>query len=94
MDKIKLYVLLRASKKTGKVDIGMTGVTSALMELWALQNTTKTKRTLIIERDTGNILAAYEGGADWPKITKGGHCTEYGISAEDIKQITDDRFDN
>lgn len=88
-----VYVLFRASKKTGKIDTCMTGVTPALMKMWAMNNTTKTKRTLIIERDTGNVLMAVEGSADWPKITKGGRCTDYGIKLDDLQSITDNRFD-
>lgn len=90
-----VYVLFRFSKKTGKIDTTMTGITSAMMELWAMQNTTKTKGTLIINRDTGAVKMAVTGTADgWPKIKKDcGRCDKYGIPFEALQAITDDRFD-
>lgn len=92
-----VYVLLRASKRTGKVNKCMTGITSALMKMWALNNTRKNDITLIIERDTGRIEECYTGTADgWPKREKlkpGANCTEMGISLDDLQSIKDDRFD-
>ena len=95
MANLTVHVLLRFSKKTGKIDTTMTGLGSAMMELWALQNTTKTKGTLIIERDTGNVVFSAMGTADgWPKVEKNcGRCEEYGIPLEMMATFTDDRFD-
>ena len=94
---MKVYVLLRASKKTGKVDKCITGVTSALMKMWALNNTTSSKFTVIIERDTGKIIAMYTGKkGDMPTIDKlndNAHCTDIGITLDDLQNIKDDRFD-
>ena len=92
-----VYVLLRASSKTGIVDTCMTGITSALMAIWALTNTRKDDITLIIERDTGHITKCFTGTADgWPKeedLKPDAHCTDMGISLEDLKSIKDERFD-
>lgn len=92
-----VFVLLRASKRTGKVNKCMTGITSALMTMWALNNTPKTMITLIIERDTGIIKECFTGTADGmpkrEKIAPGTSCEEFGISNDDLKQITDSRFD-
>lgn len=92
-----VYVLLRASKRTGKVNKCMTGITSALMAMWALNNTPKTMITLIIERDTGRIEYCFTGTADgMPKkedLKPDAHCTDMGISLEDLQNIKDERFD-
>ena len=97
--KLKVHVLMRCSKRTGKVDTTMTGIGKALMQMWALQNTTRTKMTYIIERDSGNIVGIYIGKADLPTIKKSkvpgdlGKCDDIGISLEVLHQIKDDRFD-
>lgn len=91
-----VHVLFRFSKKTGKIDTTMTGVTSALMQMWALQNTTKSKMTLIFNRETGRcIFSATDTANGLPEIEKGdlGSCEEYGISLEDLQAIKDERFD-
>lgn len=96
MEEFKVHVLFRCSKKTGKVDTTMTGITTAMMKMWALTNTPKTKACMIIERDTGKVTYLTQGGADgWPKVKKGdlGSCESYGIPLEAVQAITDERFD-
>ena len=90
-----VHVLFRFSKKTGKIDTTMTGVTSALMKMWAMNNTTKSKDTMIINRETGTVIFYAHGTPDMPKIEKGdlGKCTDYGIPLEMLQSITDNRFD-
>lgn len=92
-----VYVLLRASKRTGKINKCMTGITPALMKMWGLSNTRKNDITLIIERDTGRIIAVFTGTADgYPKtedIKENAMCTDMGIPLEELQAITDDRFD-
>ena len=90
-----VHVLFRFSKKTGKIDTTITGVTSALMQMWALHNTTKSKTTLIFNRETGRCIFSAEGTADFPKIEKGelGSCEEYNIPLEALQRIKDERFD-
>ena len=94
-NEMPLFVLFRFSKKTGKVDTTMTGVTSAMMELWALQNTPKTKGSIIVNRDTGEVAYLITGTADgFPKIEENcGRCEEYGIPLDELQAIKDDRFD-
>ena len=90
-------VLLRFNKKSGKVDKTMTGLGTALMRMWALNNTTKTKATIIIERDTGKVLFLAKGTeSGFPKVEDKdlGNCEEYGIPMEALKEFKDDRFDN
>ena len=80
--KLKVHVLIRCSKRTGKIDTTMTGMGKALMQMWALQNTTKSKITYIIERESGNIVGAYLGNGE-----------DIGIPLEFLHQIKDERFD-
>lgn len=95
MSELKVHVLFRFSKKTGRVDTTMTGLGSAMMKLWALNNTTKTKDTIIIERDTGEVVYIASGNADFPKIKEGrlGLCDRFGIPSSVVAGMTDDRFD-
>ena len=95
MRNLEVCVLFRFSKKSGKIDQTMTGVGSAMMQLWALNNTPKTKSCLIFERNSGKCIFATYGTGDFPKVEKGdlGTCEEYGIRHEDLMAITDDRFD-
>lgn len=91
-----VHVLFRFSKKTGRIDTTMTGVTSGLMMMWAMNNTTKSKMTLIFNRETGHCIFSATGTPDGlPEIEKGdlGMCTEYNIPLEDLQKITDERFD-
>lgn len=100
MKDLKVHVLFRFSKKTGKVDVQMTCLGSAQAELWALNNTPKTKACMIIERDTGEVVYMTAGTADgFPKVRTNkkeliGMCDDFGIPFEVVKSIKDDRFDN
>ena len=91
-----VIVLLRFSQKTGKIDTTITSLSSAMLSLWALQHTTRTKASLIVERDTGRVINIYEGTVSGFPSRKEGHLgtiEDYGISLENLKQIKDDRFD-
>ena len=63
--------LIQGSKKTGKVNQTLyTKAGYAMLELWAMQNTSKSKETYIFSLDDGLLLAKYEGQPDgFPKIT-------------------------
>lgn len=76
---LKTYCLVRFARKSGKIDTTMEGTGSGLLRVWALQNTKKTKDTIILEKDTGNVCWYYEGTADFPKITSKdlGHINDY-----------------
>ena len=99
MQDLKVNVLFRFSKKTGKVDTVITGLGTGLMEMWCLRNTTKSKECLIVERDTGKVLFRAIGTADgFPKAKRGskedlGTCEDYGLPLEVVKSIKDERFD-
>jgi hypothetical protein len=68
MGDLKTYCLVRFARRSGKIDMSMEGIGNAMLRLWALQNTTKTKDTIIFEKDTGNICWYFEGTGDFPKV--------------------------
>ena len=92
---LAVHVLFRFSKKTGKIDTTMTALGSGLLQIWALNNTPKTKGCLIVERDTGKVIFATQGTENMPQIKKGnlGSVEDFVMSLEDLQTITDDRFD-
>lgn len=94
MKELKLHVLFRFSKKTGKIDMTMTSLGSAQMRLWALNNTTKTKATMIIEQETGNVVFMATGTKDgFPKVKENvGYCEDFGLPLVFVQSIEDDRF--
>ena len=98
MTDLNVCVLFRFSKKSGKIDTTMTGMGSALMQMWALNNTPKTKVCMIFERESGKLIfAAYGTESGFPKIKKGEQCPatcdDFGIPLETLRGITDERFD-
>lgn len=100
---MKVHVLFRFSTKSGKIDTTMLGIGKAILQLWGLQNTTRTKTTVIFERESGRLVYEAVGRAsDCPKIRKdsydGEHflsdtCEDYGISLDFLHSITDERID-
>ena len=79
MGELKTYCLLRFARMSGKIDTSMEGLGSGMLRLWALQNTTKTKDTIIFEKDTGKVCWYYTGTGDFPKIEDEnlGHINDY-----------------
>lgn len=73
IDRLTPCALVRYSKKTGKIDMTLTGLGFAMLDLWGLQNTTKTKECLVFTRDTGLLLSHYIGRSnsmpevEWPE---------------------------
>lgn len=65
---LKSYTLYRASKKNGKVDTQLEATGCAMLKLWALNNTTRTKETYICETVSRNIIARYTGTETFPKV--------------------------
>ena len=92
-----VHVLFQCSKRTGKIDLTMISLGSAMMRLWAMQNTPRAKRTLIFERESGKLVFAVEGTANGFKVIDKneckGTCKDYGIPLKDLHAIKDDRFD-
>lgn len=70
-DMLHRYGLIRFIKKTGKVDKAMTGLGKGLIQMWALQNTTKTKACMIVDLDERKAVSEYVGTEDgFPEIHK------------------------
>lgn len=68
---MKTFYLVRFNRKSGKIDTTIKALGTGLLKMWALQNTTKTKDTIIFG-DDGIVEAYFEGTGDFPKISKGG----------------------
>lgn len=61
MEKLDTYVLVRFSRRSGKIDTTLEGIGNAMLRMWALQNTTKTKDTIIFSKTTGDVVFYAEG---------------------------------
>lgn len=71
MAELKEYVLVKANKKTGKVDMQLEAFGKAMLALWALQNTPKNMMCVIAEKDSGLIIEKYIGTEDgFPEVKK------------------------
>lgn len=71
MSDLHNYGLVRFSKRTGKIDMTMTALGKGLIQLWALQNTTKTKACVIVDIDERKVVSEYVGTTDgFPKWRK------------------------
>jgi len=83
MSDLHNYGLIRFSKKTGKVDTTMTAIGRGLIQLWALQNTTKTKASVIVDIDERKVFSEYVGTADgFPEVRKDPEAFEYDLPDE------------
>ena len=83
MSELHNYGLIRFSKKTGKIDTTMTAIGKGMIQLWALQNTTKTKATVIVDIDERATHSEYIGTADgFPEVRKNPADFEYGLPEE------------
>ena len=73
------FVLVRFNRKSGKIDTTLEGIGKGMLQLWGLQNTTKTKDTIVFSKETGEVVAYYEGTGDFPKVSKEdlGHIDDY-----------------
>ncbi len=94
---MEIYVLIQSNKKSGKVVNVVTAMGKAMLKMWALKNTSKTRQTFIFERNSGKMVFACNGSADgFPTIAKESEltsCEDVGIALGDLRAITDDRFD-
>lgn len=83
MNELHKYGLIRFSKKTGKIDTTMTALGRGVIQLWALQNTTKTKATVIVDIDERTVFSEYIGTADgFPEVRKDPATFEYELPVE------------
>ena len=78
MSELKTFYCVRFNRRNGKIDKTLSGLSNALLRLWALQNTTKSKDTIIFDED-GLVIMYFEGTGDFPNITKYGEDSEEGI---------------
>jgi len=83
MNELHNYGLIRFSKKTGKIDTTMTALGKGLIQLWALQNTTKTKACVIVDIDDRKVISEYVGTADgFPEVRKNPEEFEFDLPDE------------
>lgn len=83
MNEMHNYGLVRFSKKTGKIDTTMTALGRGVIQLWALQNTTKTKACVIVDIDERSIFAEYVGtAAGFPEVRKSAEEFEFNVPEE------------
>ena len=66
---LTIYYLVRFNRRTGKIDTVMDAYGKGLLCMWALQNTTKTKDTIVFD-ENGLVDTYYEGTGDFPKVTR------------------------
>ena len=64
------FICLRFGRKSGKIDKSLEGLGCGMLQLWALQNTTKTKDTVIFSAETGKIKMYVEGREGFPEVQK------------------------
>lgn len=77
------FGLVRFSKKTGKIDTTMTALGKGMIQLWALQNTTKTKACVIVDINERKIIGEYVGTTDgFPEVRKNPDAFEYNLPEE------------
>ena len=83
MSELHNYGLIRFSKKTGKIDTTMTAIGRGMIQLWALQNTTNTKASVIVDIDEREVFAEYVGTSDgFPEVRKDPDTFEYELPYE------------
>ena len=78
--KLHRYGLMRFSKRTGKIDQSMVGWGKGLLKLWGLQNTTKSKATLVFDLDDRKTEVEYIGTEDFPTVHDKEEDFEYAVS--------------
>ena len=95
MNTMHNYGLVRFSKKSGKIDTSITALGNAVLQLWALQNTTKSKACIILDLTEKEVHSEYIGTADgFPIVRKAAADFEFDVpeqlfdllSAEAAKQ--------
>lgn len=83
MNELHNYGLVRFSKKTGKIDKTMTAIGKGMIQLWALQNTTKTNACVIADINERKVISEYIGTAHgFPQVRKDPNDFEYNVPDE------------
>lgn len=83
MAELKQHVLICYKKANGSVDEILDGLGCGMLKMWALQNTTSSKASLIFEKDTGKVIYHVTGKRNSiPEVQQGdlGNITDYEIS--------------
>ena len=91
MEEIRVYVMVVFNTNSGEVTLAASGISQALMKLYAMQELKKRQGMLIIDRETGQVVWAYDGRlgrAFTPKAYA--HCADFGIALKDLQ--FDERF--
>lgn len=92
MDELHDYGLIRFSKKTGKVDTTMTALGRGVIQLWALQNTTASKASIIVDITEHRPFAEYVGNASgFPCICKEPTKMQFNIPEQLYGEFTKER---
>ena len=89
---METYAIFRFSQKTGKVDATLTCGALALAKLWALQNTTASKATVVIDVETHFVVFTVKGKKDsFPvvKELKSKRCEDIGITEEVLQSVVE-----
>lgn len=69
MSTLHNFGLVRFSKRTGKIDTTLTAIGCALLKLWALQNTSKTKACVLFDLDEREAVTEFEGTVEgFPEV--------------------------
>lgn len=76
---LKTFYCIRFNRRSGKIDMSLSGLGNGMLQLWALQNTDKKSKDTIIFDEDGWVHSYYEGTGDFPTVTKYGEGTEEGI---------------
>lgn len=69
---MNIHACIRANQRTGKIDKVLTGLSSAMLSLWAMQNTTSTKVSYVFDLETGDVVTICTGvkGRDFPEVER------------------------
>lgn len=63
------FACVAFNKRSGKIFKSLEAkFGSATLRLWALQNTPKSRDTIIFDLNSGDVVAYYEGTEDFPKV--------------------------
>lgn len=80
VNRLSNFTLVRFNRKTGRIDKTLTGIGFAMLQLWGLQNTTKTKDSILFETNTGLLITYFTGSASgMPKV-------DYGMDNENVEK--------
>ena len=68
-DGIEEFILVRFNRKSGKIDRTLEEIGCEQLKRWVLDNTPKTKDSIIFSKDTGKVVMYVEGSEKTPNVT-------------------------